>query len=170
LKKIDHTPAFDGIEETVASGRRNKIAVITLFATILVFMTMAGVIYGVMRESDEVVSLHLFILPLVIAVALYSYIRVSQRSTAQRQRLYLENAKKVLAEDFDLDLDLGQVKQLGLGEDWRALSPGAALGSTGTLSDFPSTAGRYHSIVAVKLDETSVGLFETKGETVIVQL
>lgn len=170
MRKIDHSPAFDGIVTEIIEARGKKIALITLAGTLMVFSTLTGVIYGVSTESDSIVSLNLFILPLILVVAVVAVMRASQYSMLSRERMYLTRAQTLLRETFDLELELDQVKQLGFSDDWRPIKPGVAVGSTGTLSDFPNVAGRYHSIIAVKVDETSIGLFETKGETVITQI
>jgi predicted tellurium resistance membrane protein TerC len=82
LRKIDHTPAFDNIDSIIGAGRRAKIAVVTLFSAVLILMTMVGVIYGMTTENDSIVTIHLFALPIVIAVTLVSFVRISHRSVA----------------------------------------------------------------------------------------
>lgn len=170
MKKIDHTPAFDTIALEVAKTRQAKIAVITLFTSALVLTLIAGVIIGVSTENDTVVSINLLLFPIFIGMAFLSFSNISNRSTLMLKRNYLVKAQTLLSEFFELDLSLAQVDQLGLGQDWRALTPGAAMGSTATLSDYPAPVGRYHSLITVKSGEDSVILYETQGETTISQI
>lgn len=170
MSKIEHSPLFDGIAHTVIEQRGKKLAFITLFGTLTVLVIMAGVIYGVNNETNQVVALNLFVLPLFLALTLAAIIRASHHSTALLESLYLAKAQALLFETFDLQLDLAQVKQLGFGQDWRSRPSGVELGSAGTLSDFPGTESRYHSLIAVKDGENAVRLFETKGQAVVTEL
>lgn len=143
---------------------------LTLFGVSAVFLILAGVIYGVNNDSNMIIVLNLFFLPLILFVTLTAALQVSRHSTVSLEKQYLRKAQALLLEVFDLDLDLVQVKQLGFDKDWSSVRPGVTMGSTLIISDFPDAKSRYHNLVVVKDNETNVRIFATEREALIAEL
>lgn len=170
MRKIDYSPTFDGIAETVARNRREKTRVTVLFGAILVFNIIAGIIFGANAKDIGFISLCLFFISIVVGITALSLDRITKQTAITLEYEYVKKAQELLSKVFELELSSEQIQQLGFHKDWRKINPGVAIGSTATLSDFPKSESRYHSIIAVKFDENSIRLFETEGQTVITQL
>lgn len=170
MKQLTHTPSFNGISSKLERWRRGRIAVITLYSSLMVAVVLLGVLYGFVNSDESYVYFHLTAFPAVLATSFFAYQRVTKFSTLKSEQAYLAEAQRQLFAVFGLELDFGQLRQLGLYRDWRGSRPGAVLGTTATLSDFPSAVGRYHSLVAVATENDGVSIFETSGQTVIQQL
>jgi len=170
MKQLTHTPNFDGIASTLDRWRRGRIAVVTLYSSLMVAVVLLGVLYGFFISDESYVYFHLVAFPAVLATSFFAYQRVTRLSTLKSEQAYLTEAQRQLLAIFELELDFGQLRQLGLYRDWRGTRAGAVLGTTATLSDFPSAVGRYHSLVTVATENDGVSIFETSGQTVIQQL
>lgn len=170
MKQLTHTPSFDGIALKLERWRRGRIAVVTLYSSLMVAVVLLGVLYGFFTSDESYVYFHLTAFPAVLATSFFAYQRVTRLSTLKSEQAYLTEAQQQLHSIFELDLDFGQLRQLGLNRDWRGTRAGAVLGTTATLSDFPSAVGRYHSLVAVSTENNGVSIFETSGQAVIQQL
>jgi hypothetical protein len=170
MKQLTHTPSFDGISGDLERWSRGRIAVVTLYSSLMVAIVLLGVLYRFFNSDESYVYFHLTAFPAVLATSFFAYQRITRLSVRKGEQAYLSEAQRQLLFIFELDLDFNQLRQLGLHRDWRGARPGAVLGTTATLSDFPSAVGRYHSLVAVATENDGVSIFETSGQTVIQQL